>query len=70
MLQEKLEQIDEPVNLSNVFLPDKGFVFPYEPVTQEYTLSWKAAYQQMAAEREESLEWGKWESTNEDGLDD
>ena len=41
-----------------------------KPMKQEYTLSWEEAYRQMAAEREENLEWEEWESTHEDGLDD
>lgn len=41
-----------------------------KPIKQEYTLSWEEAYRQMAAEREENLEWKEWESTHEDGLDD
>ena len=40
------------------------------PAQQEYTLSWEEAYRQMAAEQEESLEWGEWEASNRDGLDD
>ncbi|MFO7731062.1 MAG: AbrB/MazE/SpoVT family DNA-binding domain-containing protein [Spirochaetia bacterium] len=40
------------------------------PMKQEYTLQWEEAYRQMAAEREENLEWEEWESTHEDGLDD
>ncbi|HKK65764.1 MAG TPA: AbrB/MazE/SpoVT family DNA-binding domain-containing protein [Clostridia bacterium] len=40
------------------------------PIRQEYTLSWEAAYQQMAAEREDSMEWEAWQATDEDGIDD
>lgn len=40
------------------------------PVKREYTIPWEEAYRQMAAEREENLEWEEWESTHEDGLDD
>lgn len=40
------------------------------PVKREYTLSWEESYRQMAAEQEESLEWGEWEASNQDGLDD
>ncbi|HKK64560.1 MAG TPA: AbrB/MazE/SpoVT family DNA-binding domain-containing protein [Clostridia bacterium] len=40
------------------------------PIQQEYTLSWEAAYQQMAAEREDSMEWEAWQTTDEDGIDD
>jgi len=40
------------------------------PIQQKYTLSWDAAYQQMAAEREDSMEWEAWQTTDEDGIDD
>lgn len=41
-----------------------------KPVQQEYTLSWEEAYRQMAAEREEAMEWEAWQSADEDGIDD
>jgi antitoxin MazE len=41
-----------------------------KPMQTKYTLSWEAAYQQMAAEQQETLEWEEWQATDQDGIDD
>lgn len=41
-----------------------------EPEHRPYTLSREEAYREMAAEKEERLEWEAWDSTSGDGIDD
>ncbi len=41
-----------------------------KPMQPEYTLPWEEAYQQMAAEQEEILEWEEWHASDQDGIDD
>jgi len=41
-----------------------------KPLQNPYRISWEESYKQMAAEQEESLEWEKWDTLVEDGLND
>lgn len=41
-----------------------------EPQHRRYPLPREEAYREMAAEREELLEWDAWDSTAGDGIDD
>ena len=41
-----------------------------QPLQRSYPLSWKDSYREMAAEKEEALEWEEWDSVSGDGLDD
>ncbi|MCF7929179.1 MAG: AbrB/MazE/SpoVT family DNA-binding domain-containing protein [Spirochaetales bacterium] len=47
--------------------PDGIFL---EPQQRRYTLPREEAYREMAAEKEEQLEWDEWDSTAGDGIDD